>query len=69
MKRLAREKAEKATVISGAAIAEGLRNRKPGGDVEAPEEPKDDAPFEIEMIFDLVDEDESNTLDREELRE
>ena len=28
-----------------------------------------DAPFEIERIFDLVDEDESNTLDREELRE
>ena len=51
-------------------VAAGLRQRKGTDteeDVEAGDDP--DAPFEIERIFDLVDEDESNTLDREELRE
>ena len=57
-------------MVEGAAVgvAAGLRQRKgePTEDVEAGDP---DAPFEIERIFDLVDEDESNTLDREELRE
>ena len=66
----------KEAVVEGAAVgvaaggvAAGLRQRKGAEteDVESGEDP--DAPFEIERIFDLVDEDESNTLDREELRE
>ena len=60
----------KEAVVEGAAVgvAAGLRQRKGDTsteDVEAGDDP--DAPFEIERIFDLVDEDESNTLDREEL--
>ena len=61
----------KEAVVEGAAVgvAAGLRQRK-GTDTEDDVEAGDpDAPFEIERIFDLVDEDESNTLDREELRE
>ena len=68
--KLTREKMNKEAVVEGAAVgvAAGLRQRKgePTEDVEAGDP---DAPFEIERIFDLVDEDESNTLDREELRE
>ena len=65
----------KEAVVEGAAVgvaaggvAAGLRQRK-GETTEDVEAGDDDAPFEIERIFDLVDEDESNTLDREELRE
>mmetsp|Transcript_16698 Transcript_16698/g.48767 ORF Transcript_16698/g.48767 Transcript_16698/m.48767 type:complete len:807 (+) Transcript_16698:1795-4215(+) len=73
--KLTREKMNKEAVVEGAAVgtvavgAAGLRQRKgeTTEDVEAGDDP--DAPFEIERIFDLVDEDESNTLDREELRE
>ena len=74
--KLTREKMSKQAVAEGAAVgvaaggvAAGLRQRKgadPEEDVEAGD---DDAPFEIERIFDLVDEDESNNLCREELRE
>merc|ERR1712072_361501 len=72
--KLTREKMNKEAVVEGAAVgvaagAVGMRQRKgePTEDVESGDDP--DAPFEIERIFDLVDEDESNTLDREELRE
>ena len=60
----------KEAVVEGAAVgvAAGLRQRK-GATEEDVEAGDPDAPFEIERIFDLVDEDESNTLDREELRE
>ena len=55
--------------VAAGGVAAGLRQRK-GADTEEDVEAGDpDAPFEIERIFDLVDEDESNTLDREELRE
>ncbi len=68
--KLTREKMNKEAVVEGAAVgvAAGLRQRK-GATEEDVEAGDPDAPFEIERIFDLVDEDESNTLDREELRE
>ena len=64
----------KEAVVEGAAVgvaagAVGMRQRKGEPTEEDVEAGDPDAPFEIERIFDLVDEDESNTLDREELRE
>ena len=69
--KLTREKMNKEAVVEGAAVgvAAGLRQRKGETTEEDVEAGDPDAPFEIERIFDLVDEDESNTLDREELRE